>query len=117
MNNKNVACMSYTELLERVNEIYDVCIALMLRNNYYKYWVALGYDFEYTEGAVRIGKAIATGNDAYVMQCFEDLNDEAIMQSAGMTEEEYFENPEVPIWKREDWKWNEAAQEWEENEE
>ena len=95
----------------------SVCIELMKRNNYWKYWKALDYDFDNYEAAIKIGKAIVGGNDDYVMMCFGDLFDQIAIDLSGIDEEQYYENPDTPIWESEDWVWNEEDQEWEHLEE
>ena len=104
--------MPTIELEQYIENVYAMCVELMKRKGYYKYWKALDYDFDNYEAAIKIGMAIVVGNDNYVMTCFEDLFDEYIMDTAGISEEEYYENPEVPIWKNNEWEWNELTQEW-----
>ena len=109
-----VKSMSNDELIEYVGNIYDACVEFIKRNDYYKYWRAV-YTAEYddVQSAVRIASAILTGQHEYIMQTIEDVFDEVAMETAGISEEEYYEHPETPFWQREDWKYNEEIEEWE----
>lgn len=110
----DVKQMAELELKDYVAGTYDVCVELIRRTGYFPEWEAIGWDYQCPEAAIKVAGAICGGNAEYIEQCFEDLWDEAVMNTAGIDEEEYYENPETPLWKREGWKWNEEAEVWEE---
>lgn len=110
----DVKKMYEQELKDYVAGTYDVCVELIRRAGYFPEWEAIGWDYQCTETAIKIAGAICGGNTEYIEQCFEDLWDEAVMNTAGIDEDEYYENPETPLWKREGWRWNEETEVWEE---
>ena len=111
----DVKKMTDQELKDYVAGAYDVCVELMRRTRHYPKWEAISWDYQDTESAIKIASAICDGNEEYIEQCFVDIWDEAVIGTAGIDEEEYYENPEIPLWKREDWHWNEEDEEWEED--
>ena len=109
--------MTDQELKDYVIGCYDVCVELIRRKGYYPKWKAVcNPPFVDYEGAIKVAKAIAEGEDydGYVDQCLTDLWDESCIEAAGIDEEEYYEDPEEPVWEREGWVWDEESEEWEE---
>jgi len=110
----DVKKMTDQELKDYVNNTYDVCVELIRRAGYYPKWAAIDVGFKDCEGAIKVASAIANGYDEYVDQCLIDLWDESVIDAAGISEDEYEENPETPLWDRDDVFWNEETESWEE---
>lgn len=118
LSKEAISKMSENELRDYLNSVYDVSIELIKRRGYYKYYKALGYDYDTNVTAFEVASAInVCPHEAYVMNIIESLWDKAVYETAGISEEEYYENPEAPLWKRKDWRWDEDEEEWEQNEE
>lgn len=110
--------MTIAELNEYINGTYDASVELIKKTGYWKYYKALGYDYDTATVAFEIAEAIHNHiNEEHpcdaVIDHFNDLWDEIGMEMSGMDEDEYEENADDPIWERDDWKWNEETEEWE----
>ena len=114
----NFEKMSTENLYNCIRETYDVSVELIKRTGYWKYYKALGYDCDTATVAFEVAEAIYnTRNEEHpndvVLNCLKNLWDQEGMSLTGMTEDEWDEDGDEPMWERDDWKWNEETEEWE----
>lgn len=82
-------------------------------NGLLKQWKAIMQDYRDDKLAKEVIKALeAEGKDAAIDVLTDAWHNVGIKVS-GLTKKEYFENPDVPLWERNDMIWNEEAEEWE----
>ena len=114
MDNDRIKMMPNVGLKDYIDSIYDVCIEVIRRNGWYKYWAASGYDEMNPENAFWMARTIVFDpkDKECILNAFEELWDQSAMEAAGISEEEYYENPDVPLWKRDDWMYDEEEEEW-----
>ena len=82
-------------------------------NGLLKQWKAIMQDYRDDKLAKKVVKALeAEGNDAAI-DILTDAWHKVGIEVSGMTKKEYFENPDTPLWERDDMIWNEETEEWE----
>lgn len=115
MDNDRIKKMTSVGLKDYIDSVYDVSIEVIRRNGWYKYWAATGYDEMHPENALWIARTIVFDpkDREGIMNVFGELWDQSAMDASGVSEEEYYENPDKPLWLRDDWKYNEETEEWE----
>ena len=106
------------ELYSCIGEVYSMSEELIKRAGYWKYYKALGYDYETATVAFEIAEAIYCNRTEdhpceVVLNCLKNLWDQGGMSLTGMSEDEWAEEGDDPMWERDDWKWNEETEEWE----
>ena len=114
---KNVNEMNLDELYSYIGNVYDVSVELIKKAGYWKYYKALGYDYDTATTAFEVAQTIYSDRNAKypsdaVLACVESLWNESGMEMAGMDEDEWDESGDAPLWENPDWEWDEESEEW-----
>lgn len=106
---KDVKQMTIQELADLVSNVYDVSEEIFRRTGYLKYWAAIDCDYQMPDTAFDLAYTIATkpagneeDNHKLVMEKFTELFHQVGIDLAGVDEDEYWDNPDVPLWENDE---------------
>lgn len=100
--------------MAREKMTFEDLVDVIRENGYIKQWKAIEEVYRDEELAQEIVKMIQRGESAENIICvFSDTWHKIGIELSGMTRKEYFQNPDTPVWDRNDCVWNEETEEWE----